>query len=67
LFGETFTLKLLPKFVENSNPKEHGFKSHVVGFVDALKQNSAPEKKQAYAKRQIYVVNYGINTGSEIN
>jgi mRNA-degrading endonuclease toxin of MazEF toxin-antitoxin module len=24
-------------------------------------------EKQTYAKRQIYVVNYGMNTGSEIN
>jgi hypothetical protein len=53
--------------VENTNAKEHGFKNHVNGFVDALKQNSTSTEKQIYAKRQIYVVNYGMNTGSEIN
>lgn len=67
LFGENFTLKLLPKFVENSSPKEHGFKNHVKGFVDALQQNSSPAEKQRYVKWHVYVVNYGMNTGSEIN
>lgn len=67
MFGESFTLKLLPKFVANENAKEHGFKNHVTGFVDALKQNSNPVEKQRYVKWNIYVVNYGMNTGSEIN
>jgi mRNA-degrading endonuclease toxin of MazEF toxin-antitoxin module len=60
-------MKLLPKFVENGSPKEHGFKNHVKGFVDALQQNSSPAEKQRYVKRHVYVVNYGMNTGSEIN
>jgi mRNA-degrading endonuclease toxin of MazEF toxin-antitoxin module len=67
LFGESFTLKLLPKFVENENAKEHGFKNHVNGFIDSLQQNSVVVEKQRYVKWHIYVVNYGMNTGSEIN
>lgn len=67
LFWEKFTLKLLPDFVQNTEPKQHGFKNHVAGFVDALQQNSSIVEKQVYSKRQIYVVNYGMNTGSEIN
>lgn len=67
LFWESFTLKLLPKFVENVNPKEHWIKNHVNWFVDSLKQNSTTVEKQTYTKWQIYVVNYWMNTGSEIN
>ena len=67
LFGESFNVKLLPDFVANTQPKEHGFKNHLHGFVQALKQNASPAQKQSYAKRQIYVVSYGMNTGSEIN
>lgn len=67
MFGEAFTLKLLPEFVHNTQPKEHGFKNHVQGFVNSLKQNSIIGEKQSYTKRQIYVVSYGMNTGSEIN
>ncbi len=67
VFSESYRIALRDKFVENKNPKEHGFKNHLEGFVFQLKQNSKELVKQAYSKRQIYVVSYGMNTGSEIN
>lgn len=32
-----------------------------------LKLNATPLQKQSLKKREIYVVNYGMNTGSEMN
>lgn len=67
LFGESFKIKLQPEFVANTEPKQHGFKNHVNGFVGSLKQNSSTVEKQVYKKRDIYVVSFGMNTWSEIN
>jgi len=41
--------------------------SHTDGFVTQLKLNTPSVIKQSLQKRQIYVVNYGMNTGSEMN
>lgn len=67
LFWERFNVKLVPEFVANKEPKQHGFSSHLQGFLQSLKQNTSQVQKQSYAKRHIYVVSYGMNTGSEIN
>jgi len=67
LFAESYQIQLAQEFVANKNPKDHGFKNHVEGFLVQLKQNSSPLTKQSFTKWQIYVVSYGMNTGSEIN
>lgn len=48
-------------------PKEHGFKGHVESFVTQVKRNCTPLVKKPFKKRDIYVVSYGMNTGSEVN
>ena len=67
VFLESYKIALLREFVENTAPKEHGFKNHLEGFLVQLKQNSKPLSKQPLKKWQVFVVSYGMNTGSEIN
>lgn len=67
MFANTYKIALREAFVTNTNPKEHGLASHTEGYVTQLRLNTPPLKKQPLKKRQIYVVNYGMNTGSEIN
>ncbi len=67
VFSESYRIALRQNFVEQNNPKEHGFKNHVEGFLTQLKRNCIPAVKKTYNKRQVYVISYWINTGSEIN
>jgi mRNA-degrading endonuclease toxin of MazEF toxin-antitoxin module len=67
IFRESYEITLSKDFVENTKPKEHGVQNHIRHFVENLKQNNTSVEKQVYKKRQIYVVNYGLNVGSEIN
>lgn len=67
VFNENYQLQLEPSFVENKQPKDHGLQNHVRWFVTQLKLNATPLQKQSLKKREIYVVNYGMNTGSEMN
>lgn len=68
VFSESYKIALLDEFVKNTNPKEHGFKNHEHGFVMQLFRNNKPSPApQTFAKRQVFVVSYGMNTGSEVN
>lgn len=67
VFNESYQLQLEPSFIENKLPKAHGLQNHVRGFVSQLKLNTLPVSKLPLKKREIYVVSYGMNTGSEIN
>lgn len=66
-FSESYQIAMRPEFVANTTPKEHGFKNHAASFVVQLQKNSYPLVKRPFKKRQIYVVSYGMNLGSEVN
>jgi mRNA-degrading endonuclease toxin of MazEF toxin-antitoxin module len=66
-FSESYKIALRPEFVNNKTPKEHCFVNHLNSFLTQLKKNSYPLVKKPFKKRQIYVVSYGMNLGSEIN
>lgn len=67
VFKESYKIVLWNEFVNNTNPKEHWFKNHVHGFLNQLKQNCKAVSKQEFNKWDVFVVSYGMNTGSEIN
>lgn len=67
VFSESYKIALLDEFVNNANPKEHGFKNHAHGFVAQLSKNNKPSLSQTFEKRQVFVTSYGMNTGSEVN
>lgn len=67
MFNESYRIALRKEFVENKQPKEHGFTNHLHGFLTQLKQNNAPLTKRTFKRFEIYVVNYAMNTGSEVN
>lgn len=66
-FANSYKIALRETFVNNKEPKEHGFKNHVEGFVTQLKFNAQTLTKLSLAKWQIFVVSFGMNTGSEVN
>lgn len=66
-FSESYKIALRDTFVNNSNPREHGFKNHVHSFLTLLKKNTKPHIRQSFKKFSIHVVSYGMNAGSEIN
>lgn len=67
VFSESYRIAMRDKFVQNPNPREHGFKNHVHSFVVQLKKNTSPIIKQSFNKWDIRVVSYEMNIGSEIN
>lgn len=67
MFGESYKIALLKEFVDNKQAKGHGFTNHLRGFLIQLIQNNAPLPQRTLKKREIVVVNYGMNTGSEVN
>lgn len=67
VWREFYTRELLPDLVHNQEPKEHNFRNHLAGFLEALKRQSHAISKQKLTKRHVYVVKYRMNTSSEIN
>lgn len=61
VFVESYKIALRKEFVENTAPKEHGFKPHVESFVMQLKKNCTKPAKKPLKKRDIYVVKFGLN------
>lgn len=53
--------------MQNKLPKEHCFKNHVEGFLTQIKRNNSKVRNTVHDKREIVVVSYGMNTGSEVN
>ena len=65
-------LNLIPKsvwddFVNGNFLKAQTLRNHVNNFIRQLKLNSLPTMERKFTKREIYAVDYGVNTGSEIN
>lgn len=68
VFSESYKIVLRDEFVNKDHPKELSFRNHVYGFLSQLKNNNSPLTKKVLAKRDVYVVSYGLNnTGSEVN
>ncbi|HMG66361.1 MAG TPA: hypothetical protein VK588_01705 [Chitinophagaceae bacterium] len=60
-------MELSKEYVKDRTPKNHNFWNHMRGAMERAKLNDSPLQKQPFRKRQIYVVRYGMNDGSEIN
>lgn len=67
IFSESYKIALWPHFVNSTMIKEHNFKNHVESFLTQLKRNNYPLVKKPFKKWEVYTVNYGMNTGSEVN
>lgn len=67
VFARTYRIALRDEFVNGDFLKAHTLQNHVNNFIKQVKLNSLPTVERTFAKREIYAVDYGINTGSEIN
>jgi len=66
-FLESYKIALREDFVTNNSPKEHNFLNHVTSFLMMLKRNSYPLVKKPFKKREIVVVSFWLNVGSEVS
>lgn len=67
VFKRTYRTHLREDFVWLKDPKKHTFTNHVHGFIRQLQLNFANVEKEDLKKWQLCLVDYTMNTWSEIS